>query len=123
MNALGTIHRPTSGRARRTGSRGAFTLIELLVVIAIIAILATIILPSLASAKAKAYQASCMNSLKQLEIGMKMYLDSNNDVFPGSASRNTYGFHEDDWIYWRSSLPAYPLKNSLIVLYLGTGAN
>jgi prepilin-type processing-associated H-X9-DG protein len=52
-----------------------------------------------------------------------MYLDSNNDVFPGCASRSTYGFHVEDWIYWRTNQPAYPLKNSLIIFYLGTGSS
>src|SRR5258707_3705352 len=111
---------PRSNRAH--AHRGAFTLIELLVVIAIIAILAAMHLPALSKAKAKACQASCMNNLKQLQLGMRMYLDSNNDIFPGAASRNQFGFEPSDWIYWRKNMPAYPLRNSLIVVYLGTGS-
>jgi prepilin-type N-terminal cleavage/methylation domain-containing protein/prepilin-type processing-associated H-X9-DG protein len=80
--------------------QSAFTLIELLVVIAIIAILAALLLPVLASAKKKAAQSYCLNSMKQLGTGMMMYVDDNGGAFPGWASEH-HSFNKSDWIYWR----------------------
>ncbi len=97
----------------------AFTLIELLVVIAIIAILAAMLLPTLARAKAKAANARCMSNLKQLTYGLFMYINDNGDNFPGSASRNTYGYEKEDWIYWRVGPMYPPVTQSPIVTGLG----
>lgn len=65
-----------------TRSSLAFTLIELLVVIAIIAILASLLLPSLARAKDKAKDITCINNLKQLGVAIYMFVDENEGRLP-----------------------------------------
>jgi prepilin-type N-terminal cleavage/methylation domain-containing protein/prepilin-type processing-associated H-X9-DG protein len=59
-----------------------FTLIELLVVIAIIAILAAILFPVFAQAREKARAVTCISNLKQIGLGMMMYLQDYDETYP-----------------------------------------
>lgn len=61
--------------------RRGFTLIELLVVIAIIAILAAILFPVFSSAREKARQTTCQSNVRQLAMGMILYLNDYDERF------------------------------------------
>lgn len=99
---------PSSARSAR------FTLIELLVVVAIIAILASLLLPALGSARDRARETSCANTVKQLGLAMFSYLDDYNEYFPsydtqqaGFAGR--FWFVQLDYYLTGNASPTKPL--------------
>ncbi len=70
-----------------------FTLIELLVVIAVIAILASLLLPSINTARAKAKRTVCQSQLRQFGLGLQLYVEE-------------FGLYPLD-TQWKSNLAPY----------------
>ncbi len=83
----------------------AFTLVELLVVIAVIGILAALLLPILSSAKLRAQRNVCMNNLRQINLGMRLYWDDHADFPPGikNSSSAPFGY----WTGYKELMKSY----------------
>ena len=67
----------------KKNSKG-FTLIELLVVIAIIGILSSVVLASLNSARKKSRDARRVADIKQVQLALELYFDSNK-IYPAGG--------------------------------------
>lgn len=59
-----------------------FSLVELLIILTILAILSSLLLPSLNKTFASVRNIECKNNLKQINLGMQIYLSDFNDFIP-----------------------------------------
>ncbi|HEX8236383.1 MAG TPA: DUF1559 domain-containing protein [Abditibacteriaceae bacterium] len=60
----------------------AFTLIEVIVVLAIISLLAALLFPAFLTARGKARQVMCASNLRQIGLGIAMYAQDYDGLFP-----------------------------------------
>jgi prepilin-type N-terminal cleavage/methylation domain-containing protein/prepilin-type processing-associated H-X9-DG protein len=93
--------------------QSAFTLIELLVVIAIIAILAALLLPALATAKAKALRIQCAADMKQQGLGITLFTVDHKDTFPAAGVGT--GLFQCSWDNYISSYLGSKLSDADMV--------
>jgi len=75
-----------------------FTLIELLVVIMIISVLASLLAPTLSRALASAKQLSCTNNLKQISIGMHLYVDDYSGWLPPACGTGFVTYYINNYL-------------------------
>src|SRR6476620_8895256 len=113
---------PDEKRARHGQRRppGAFTLLELLVVIAIIANLASMLMPALSKAKAKAQSTACANNRSQLQKAWIMYTAEDGDWIPLNRVVNQGGFFFADkgsWVVGNAWLDVNPSNIMAGLLY------
>jgi len=77
-------------------NRDGFTLMELLVVMGIIGLLAALLLSAISAAKGHAKRIVCVNNLRQINLGVRMYSDDSNDKSPKPAWHpNPYGAYKE----------------------------
>lgn len=96
----------------KNGSKtaGGFTLVELLVVIAVVAILAALLLPAIGTSKRKAQRVVCVNNLRQINLGIRMYCDDSHDSSPSTNGATLTS---------TNILPLYTSYKALMKNYVG----
>ena len=105
---------------RQTNKAQAFTLIELLVVIAIIAILAAILFPVFARARENARRASCMSNLKQIGLGVMMYVQDYDEKYP---LQEYIDIPPSTYTFWTTIIQPYTKSTQVEICPSGTATS
>jgi len=100
-------------RCQQTTRNYGFTLIELLVVIAIISILASILFPVFARARENARRASCSSNLKQIALGVMMYVQDYDEHMPIVVGADAADTSASNPFGWADAMQPY-LKSTQI---------
>lgn len=108
---------------KKNKKQSGFTLIELLVIISIIGLLASIVLTSLSSARAKGRDAKRIQDLKQMDTAIQLYIDKYGHApYLGAnncTATNPIGYNpcasvsvaqKDNWAILESELSEYLSK-------------
>ncbi|MHB9035464.1 MAG: type II secretion system protein [Armatimonadota bacterium] len=76
-----------------TGHTRGFTIVELLVVVVVLAILSAIAFPVFTKTKETAKISECLSNMRQIGMGLRMYMDDYGDRFPAAVPFGS-------WDYW-----------------------
>lgn len=122
------MNRSRAARPNRIGGAGAgFTLIELLVTIAILAILASLLLPTLASARMRGQAVSCLNNHRQIALACLMYVSDSQDKLPYNLGETEIKRQvvAGNFLNWNSTVMSWELDsdNTNEVLLMQGGIN
>lgn len=99
----------------QTTEKSAFTLVELLVVLGIISLLSCLVLSAVQSARAKGAEISCLNQLRQLQLGWQMYAEDHHGALVPNLALRTNGAWRSTPDSWTglSSAPHDPTSQNI----------
>lgn len=83
-----------------------FTLIELLFVIAIIGVILALLTPALLTVKRRAQALQCASRLHQIDIAIRAYTTSNDDVIPFIVMGPEASSHPQQWYELSTGVPS-----------------
>ena len=86
--------RPCPRWGTRSRRARAFTLPELLIIVVVILVLALLAIPAMARSRARSSRVKCVNNLKNLGLGLRIFSTDQNGAWPWQVSTNDGGSKE-----------------------------